>query len=384
MKLDPNAESASSKNRVSYREAGVDRVLADRLVDRIRAITGGKARASAGGKAQAARAKKLRKQLRSSVGGYASLYEISKTQWLAASTDGVGTKLKLAFETGHHDTVGIDLVAMSVNDLLCVGARPLFFLDYFATGKLDLETSTAVIEGIQAGCDRAGLLLVGGETAEMPGMYMNGEYDLAGFAVGILHPKKVLPRAKGSRKVRAGQTLVGFRSSGFHSNGFSLIRRIVNTWTPAQTNLPWASSRDELLTELLIPTELYTEAVLPAIEKDLFSGLAHLTGSGFLNVPRMGENVSYEIELPSSEKLPRVYEWLERTGAVTTEERLTTFNCGIGMIGAVDATNVKRVIAIAKKAGIEAWAIGKVIPKKKGSACEVVVHADGATYRLKE
>jgi phosphoribosylformylglycinamidine cyclo-ligase len=273
---------------------------------------------------------------------------------------------------------------MSVNDLLCVGAKPLFFLDYFATGKLDLETSAAVIQGVREGCDRAGLLLVGGETAEMPGMYAAGEYDLAGFAVGLVHSKRALPRATGPRRVRAGQTLIGFRSSGFHSNGFSLIRKLVDDWTPADTGLAWAKNRAALLRELLAPTALYTDAILPSVEKGYFSGLAHITGSGFLNVPRMGEGVSYEIALPSSARLPRVYEWLRRAGAVTLEERLTTFNCGIGMIAAVDAKKVRAVVGCAERAEVEAFVLGEVVPRRRGAPAEVIVHAEGETHRLRD
>ncbi len=364
-------KSGTTKGRLSYREAGVDRVLADKLVDRIHAMTGNRDK------------KKKPKALRSEVGGYAALYELSKTQWLASSTDGVGTKLKLAFELGIHDTVGIDLVAMSVNDLLCVGAKPLFFLDYLATGKLELDTSTAVIEGIQEGCTRAGALLVGGETAEMPGFYKAGEYDLAGFAVGLVHPKKALPS-----NVKAGDLLVGLRSSGFHSNGFSLLRKIVNQWRPEHTNLPWAKTRAALLKELLAPTEIYTDALMPALDKKLFQGLAHITGSGFLNLPRMGEHVSYELEMPGVAALPRVYEWLAKTDAVSITERLTTFNCGLGMVGAVRPKNLREVIAIAERAGVEAMFVGEVIPntKIKGKKSEslVIVHSEEGRFELQE
>jgi len=351
-------------------------VLADRLVDRIRAIT------SPGG------TKKKPKELRSSVGGYASLYALTKDQWLAASTDGVGTKLKLAFETGKHDTVGIDLVAMSVNDLLCVGARPLFFLDYFATGKLDLEDSTAVIRGVHEGCRIARALLVGGETAEMPGFYARGEYDLAGFAVGIVHPKKALPKRPTSgtkgNGVRVGDLLVGLRSSGFHSNGFSLVRKIANQWRPEKTKLSWAKTRAALMKELLIPTEIYTDAIMPAVDRGIYQGLAHITGSGFLNVPRMGEHVSYEIVMPHASRLPRIYDWLKRTEAVSITERLTTFNCGIGMVGAVRPKEAKRAIAIANKAGIEAWVIGEVTERERGFESEVVIHTDEGRFALSE
>jgi phosphoribosylformylglycinamidine cyclo-ligase len=371
------SKSGNGHSRLSYRDSGVDRVLADRLVERIRAIT-----APGGGKS------KKPKELRSSVGGYASLYAISKDQWIAASTDGVGTKLKLAFETGKHDTVGIDLVAMSVNDLLCVGARPLFFLDYFATGKLDLEDSAAVIRGVNDGCKLARALLVGGETAEMPGFYKNGEYDLAGFAVGLVHPKKALPKKATAGKkgdgVRVGDLLVGLRSSGFHSNGFSLVRKIVNQWRPEKTKLPWAKTREALMKELLIPTEIYTDAVLPAVEKGLYQGLAHITGSGFLNVPRMGEHVSYEIVMPHDSRLPRVYDWLKKTETVSITERLTTFNCGLGMIGAVRPKDAQRAIAIANQAGVEAWVVGEVTERERGFESEVVVHTDEGRFALTE
>ncbi|MBS1962915.1 MAG: phosphoribosylformylglycinamidine cyclo-ligase [Bdellovibrionales bacterium] len=367
-------KSGIGHHRLSYRDSGVDRVLADRLVDRIRAIT-----APSGAKGKRAKAK----ELRSSVGGYASLYAISKDQWIAASTDGVGTKLKFAFELGRHDTVGIDLVAMSVNDLLCVGARPLFFLDYFATGKLDIDAGAAVIRGVHEGCRRARALLVGGETAEMPGFYARGEYDLAGFAVGLVHPKKALPKKPTKTDgVRPGDLLVGLRSSGFHSNGFSLVRKIVNQWRPTHTNLAWAKTREALVRELLTPTEIYTDAVLPAVEKGLYQGLAHITGSGFLNVPRMGEHVSYEIVLPHASRLPRAYEWLRRTEAVSIVERLTTFNCGLGMIGAVRPKDAKRVIEIAAKAGVDAWVVGEVTPRERGFESEVVVHTDEGRFAL--
>ncbi len=356
----------TTTNRLSYRDAGVDRVLADKLVDRIHAMTGNKG-------------KKKPKSLRSEVGGYAALYELSKNQWLASSTDGVGTKLKLAFELGIHDTVGIDLVAMSVNDLLCVGAKPLFFLDYLATGKLELDTSTAVIRGIQEGCERAGALLVGGETAEMPGFYKDGEYDLAGFAVGLVHPKKALPS-----QVKAGDLLVGLRSSGFHSNGFSLVRKIVNRWKPEHTNLAWAKTRPALLKELLTPTEIYTDALMPALEKKLYQGLAHITGSGFLNVPRMGDHVSYELEMPSVSALPRSYQWLAKTDSISATERLTTFNCGIGMVGAVRAKNLRAVVEIAERTGVEAMLIGEVIPNSKKEKGLVIAHTDEGRFELRE
>lgn len=369
MKIETNETTHSKKT--SYLDAGVNRVLADKLVDRIKNIT-----------SQKCDGKKTTTPSRTAIGGYASLYEISKTQWLAASTDGVGTKLKLAFELGKHDTVGIDLVAMSVNDLLCVGAKPLFFLDYFATGKLDLDTSTSVIEGIQKGCEMAGAMLVGGETAEMPGFYSPGEYDLAGFAVGLVHPKKALPYRRGENAVKAGDLLIGLRSSGFHSNGFSLIRKMSEGFVPKKSELAWAKTREDLLEELLTPTTIYSDALLPAITKNLYTGLSHITGSGFLNLPRISDALSYSIELPSLSKLPRSLQWLHSTGALDEREWLTTFNCGIGMIGSVRAKNARKAVAMAQKAGVEAEIIGEVIPKNRKDGCIINVKAWNQTHTL--
>ena len=228
---------------LNYETAGVNREAADRFVERIATLSRGT----------------LNARVKASIGGYASLYEMDKSRWLAASTDGVGTKLKLAFRLKEHRTVGIDLVAMSVNDLLCVGAEPQFFLDYFATGKLDEGVGEQVLEGIVAGC-----ALVGGETAEMPDFYTAGEYDLAGFAVGMVRRTRVLPRGD----VKAGDTLIGIRSSGVHSNGFSLLRKI----------LPAGPDGDKIARELLTPTRIYVQSLGPLLARKAFKGLAHITG----------------------------------------------------------------------------------------------------------
>ena len=366
MNIGSIASETNTKSKATYLDSGVNRVLADKLVDRIKGITKSSKKTPS----------------RTSIGGYASLYEISKTQWLAASTDGVGTKLKLAFDLGKHDTVGIDLVAMSVNDLLCVGAKPLFFLDYFATGKLDIDTSSSVIQGIQNGCEQAGAMLVGGETAEMPGFYQPGEYDLAGFAVGLVHPKKALPFREGKNAVKAGDTLIGFRSSGFHSNGFSLIRKCVDGFNPKRSENSWAKTRESVLEEFLTPTTIYTDALMPSIEKGLFNGLAHITGSGFLNLPRISDRVSYSIDLPGLSTLPKSMQWLHAQNIIEEREWLTTFNCGIGMIGSCKPKDAKKIIHAAKKTGVDAFEIGQVLTKKKSEPCTVQVQAWTQTHVL--
>jgi phosphoribosylformylglycinamidine cyclo-ligase len=348
----------SLREQLRYQDAGVDRDKADQLVDGIRRL------------GIAPRDAKLQKRLRSTIGGYASVFALTKDQWIAATTDGVGTKLKLAFESGHHETIGQDLVAMSVNDLICVGARPLLFLDYFATSGLELKVATSVIRGISQACADSGCLLVGGETAEMPGMYAPGEYDLAGFCVGSLSPKNLLPR----RKLRSGDRLIGLASSGFHSNGFSLIRKILESPDAVGKGLPaFARTKKSLIAELLRPTMLYPRVVLPVLPKVLAA--AHITGSGFLNVPRMGEHVSYRIELPNLSERASVYTWLHRLNVVSFEESVQTFNQGVGMVLAVEAKNAKAVMTSLRRSGLKSWDIGEVITRRRGSSCEVSLRA---------
>ncbi len=332
---------------LSYAQAGVDREAADRLVGRIAGLA----------------KKTLNSKVKSAVGGYASLYEIDKNRYLAASTDGVGTKLKLAFELQSHRTVGIDLVAMSVNDLLCVGAEPLFFLDYLATGKLDEGVAEQVLEGIVEGCKLAGCALVGGETAEMPDFYQPGEYDLAGFSVGMVQKSRVLPK----REVRVGDRLIGMASSGFHSNGYSLLRKLLaQEWD--STGLSEAS-RGARARELLTPTRIYAKSLLPLIESKSIKGLAHITGSGFLNVPRISEKVSYQIELP--EPTLSVFEWVREASGLPLSELAQTFNLGIGMVLAVDARLEKKVLSQLKRRGEKAMSIGKVVRREKGKPSQV-------------
>lgn len=332
----------------AYEKAGVNRDLADQFVGSISTMV----------------KSTLNANVKSSVGGYASLYNLNSKQYIAASTDGVGTKLKLAFEWSSHDTVGIDLVAMSVNDLLCVGAKPLFFLDYFATGKLKPKTAKDVLAGIVKGCQQGGCALIGGETAEMPGFYQPGEYDLAGFAVGLVDKKKALP----VKSIKAGDVLIGVSSSGFHSNGYSLIRKLFAAWRPTKT-----LSRKTLAKELLKPTMIYTRAVEKLIARGSVKGLAHITGSGFLNVPRMSEKVSYDITLPPLKERPKAFQWLEtlKDKSLTFHEKTQTFNMGIGLVVVVDAKKAHAVLTHLKKNNYKAWKIGQTVRKK--SRCEVHV-----------
>lgn len=332
----------------AYAKAGVNRDLADQFVNSISVMV----------------KSTLNSKVKSAVGGYASLYALNAQQYLAASTDGVGTKLKLAFQWDSHDTVGIDLVAMSVNDLLCVGAKPLFFLDYFATGKLKPKTAKDVLAGIVNGCRQGGCALIGGETAEMPGFYETGEYDLAGFAVGLVEKKNVLP----SKNIRAGDVLIGVSSSGFHSNGYSLVRKLFAKWKPSK-----GLSKKALAEELLKPTMIYTKAVDKLVSQGHVKGLAHITGSGFLNVPRMSNKVSYQMELPPLSQRPKAFQWLEslKDSTLTFEEKVQTFNMGIGLVIACDPKKATQVLAHLKKNNYKAWTLGTVIRKK--ARCEVQV-----------
>jgi phosphoribosylformylglycinamidine cyclo-ligase len=326
---------------IDYADSGVDRTLADQFVDKIALLS----------------KPTLNRKVKSAVGGYASLYELDKKRLLAASTDGVGTKLKLAIRLGDHRTVGIDLVAMSVNDLLCVGAEPLFLLDYFATGQLNAGVAEGVLSGIVEGCKQAQCALVGGETAEMPDFYAQGDYDLAGFAVGIVKTSKVLPK----KKISPGDTLIGIGSTGCHSNGFSLLRKL----------LPEGKEGDVLARELLTPTRIYARSLLPLIQAKKLKGLAHITGSGFLNVPRMSERVSYSIQLPPEEELPKIYKWVKQKSGLSLGELAQTFNLGIGMVAAVSPKDAASVLRKLKRSGEKAWVIGEVLKSSPKTGSQV-------------
>lgn len=312
--------SDTSKTPLSYRDAGVDIEAGERLVEAIGPLAKATARAGVMG----------------GLGGFGALFDLKASGYedpvLVSGTDGVGTKLMLAFETGIHNTVGIDLVAMCANDVLAQGAEPLFFLDYFATGKLEAGIAEAVIAGIAEGCRQSGCALVGGETAEMPGMYPPGHYDLAGFVVGAVDRSKVLPRVG---DMAEGDVLIGISSSGPHSNGYSLIRRIVER-EGLSYDAPSPFSDATLGEALLTPTRLYSQAALPLIKGGLIKGLAHITGGGLTeNTPRMcPDHLAPRIDRTSWTPGP-VFQWLQEAGGVELDEMHRTFNMGIGMVFAV-------------------------------------------------
>lgn len=300
------------------------------------------------------------------IGGFGGLFDLKaagfKDPILVAANDGVGTKLKIAIDVGYHDEVGIDLVAMCVNDLIVQGAEPLFFLDYFATGKLDPNEGAAIVAGIAQGCKQAGAALIGGETAEMPGMYHDGDYDLAGFAVGGAERGSLLPH----KDLQEGDVILGLQSSGVHSNGFSLVRKIVEhsglTWSdPA----PFATELS-LGRALLTPTRIYVRSVLSAIRKtNALKALAHITGGGFPeNIPRvLPKNLSAEIHLDQINVLG-VFKWLAKAGNIEMHEMLRTFNCGIGMVAVVSPQNVDKVTSILHETGETVTQIGRLIARQ--------------------
>src|SRR5712691_7933561 len=329
---------------LSYRDAGVDIEAGDALVEAIKPFAG----------------RTLRPEVLAGIGGFGALCQIPKKYRhpvLVSGTDGVGTKLKLAFELGRHDTVGIDLVAMSVNDVLVQGAEPLFFLDYYACGKLDNRVATDVIRGIARGCELAGCALIGGETAEMPGMYPEGEYDLAGFCVGVVEKDRIVD----ARSIRPGDVILGLASSGPHSNGYSLIRKILERAKPPRG------------VDLLEPTRIYVKPVLKLLESVPVKGLAHITGGGLTgNVPRiLPEKTKAVIEKVSWPR-PPVFQWLQREGNVAEEEMHRVFNCGIGMVLVVAAADAKRAGELLRAAGETVYEIG-VIEKSPGAPQAIVI-----------
>ena len=336
----------TSKTPLSYRDAGVDIEAGERLVSAIGPLAKATTRSGVMG----------------GLGGFGALFDLKAAGYddpvLVSGTDGVGTKLMLAFETGIHDTIGIDLVAMCANDVLAQGAEPLFFLDYFATGKLEEGIAEAVISGIAEGCRLSGCALVGGETAEMPGMYPPGHYDLAGFVVGAVDRAKVIPRME---DMQAGDLLIGIASSGPHSNGYSLIRRIVEReGLSYEDESPF--SNQTLGNALLTPTRLYSTPALPLIRDDLIKGLAHITGGGLTeNTPRMcPDHLLPRIDRTKWEPLP-VFKWLQDAGSVEEDEMHRTFNMGIGLVFAVSPENADAVCAQLKAAGETPVILGDLV-----------------------
>jgi len=338
--------SEQNQDSLNYKSAGVDIAAGSALVERIKPIA---ARTRTPG-------------VLAGLGGFGSMFELPLERYhnpiLVSGTDGVGTKLKLAIEMGIHNTVGIDLVAMCVNDIIVQGAEPLFFLDYFATGKLDVDKAAAVIEGIGAGCELAGAALVGGETAEMPGMYADGEYDLAGFCVGIVEKNKIIDGSK----VNAGDKLIGIASSGPHSNGYSLIRKILEH-SKASLSDPFEAST--LGKALLQPTKIYVKSLLSLLGQVPVHALAHITGGGITeNLPRVLPNgISASVNLAAWE-LPTIFRWLQQQGNVTQADMLTTFNCGIGMIVVVPAENENAALKYLEKLGEKAFSMGELIERE--------------------
>ena len=336
--------SQQQQDRLDYKSAGVDIEAGNALVERIKPI--------------AARTRNA--GVMAGLGGFGSLFELPLDRYrqpvLVSGTDGVGTKLKLALDLDLHKTVGIDLVAMCVNDIVVQGAEPLFFLDYFATGKLDVNTAADVIEGIGKGCELSGAALVGGETAEMPGMYAEGDYDLAGFCVGIVEKDQIIDGSK----VKAGDKLIGIASSGPHSNGYSLIRKIIEK---SGASLEDSFNNSTLGETLLTPTRIYVKALLNLLKQVDVHAMAHITGGGITeNLPRvLPDDLSAEIDL-SAWSFPDIFVWLQQQGNVALEDMLVTFNCGIGMIVCVAAEDEAKTLALLHSSGEQAFTIGSIIP----------------------
>ena len=347
-------KDSNSNESLSYRDAGVDIDAGDALVNQIKDIT----------------KRTLRQEVLSDLGGFGALCEIPskyKEPVLVSATDGVGTKLKLAMLMNKHDTIGIDLVAMCVNDLIVCGAEPLFFLDYFATGGLNVATAKSVVSGIGAGCELAGCALIGGETAEMPGMYSGEDYDVAGFAVGVVEKSEIIDQSR----VAIGDMLIGLKSSGAHSNGYSLIRKILEV---SNANLSMEFAGSTLGETLLTPTMIYVKTLQELSESVQINALAHITGGGLIeNIPRvLPANARAHIELASWNR-PAIFDWLQEKGNVMDSEMHRTFNCGIGMLVCVAATDAENALAILNKNSESAVLIGKIIERNKDEKAVALV-----------
>ena len=327
---------------LSYKDAGVDIDAGNALVEKIKPYT----------------AKTRRPEVLSGLGGFGALFELPVDRYkqpvLVSGTDGVGTKLKLAMNIGKHDTIGIDLVAMCVNDIVVTGAEPLYFLDYYATGKLDINIAADVIKGIAQGCELAGAALTGGETAEMPGMYEGEDYDVAGFCVGVVEKSEIIDGST----VKAGDCLIGLASSGPHSNGYSLIRKIIET---SNADLTQALGDATLGEALLAPTRIYVKSILELQKQIKIKAISHITGGGFLeNIPRvMPENTVARISQNSWE-WPQVFKWLQENGNVETLEMYRTFNCGIGMVICVAEQDKDRAMDLLNSCGEKAYFLGNI------------------------
>ena len=343
---------SDDKSSLSYRDAGVDIDAGNALVERIKPLA----------------AATRRPGVLAGLGGFGALFEIPanyRQPVLVAGTDGVGTKLKLAMEVGKHDTIGIDLVAMCANDLIVQGAEPLFFLDYYATGHLDVDTASDVVKGISEGCLQAGAALIGGETAEMPGMYAGEDYDLAGFCVGVVEKDRIIDGSQ----VKVGDVLIGLPSSGPHSNGYSLIRKVIEK---SGADLDMAFDGATLGERLLEPTRIYIKPLLELFKHVDVHALAHITGGGLLeNLPRvMPENTTARIN-PKSWQQPAVFQWLQQQGNIKTTEMYRTFNCGIGMVVVVAASEVDETLERLRTNGEAAMRIGEIISATGSPSVEI-------------
>lgn len=341
---------------LTYKDAGVDIEAGDSLVEAIKPLA----------------KRTMRPGVLGGIGGFGALFEIPKgykEPVLVSGTDGVGTKLRLAFEWGIHHTVGIDLVAMSANDILVQGAEPLYFLDYFACGKLDVKTAASVVGGIATGCEQAGCALIGGETAEMPGMYPDGEYDLAGFAVGVVEKSEMLD---GSR-VKAGDVVIGLASNGVHSNGFSLVRKVLER---AQPDLNQLCDGVTLREAIMAPTRMYVKPILQLMKQLPVHALAHITGGGLLeNIPRvLADNQTAELTR-SSWPESDLFKWIQEQGQVPFDEMNRVFNCGIGMIVIVDTANAKAALDSLNAMGEKAYQLGVIRDRAEGEAQTIVLNA---------
>ena len=337
------SEQKPASPSLSYKDAGVDIDAGDALVERIKGVA----------------KKTARREVLGGLGGFGALCEIPegyRQPVLVSGTDGVGTKLKLALELNRHESIGIDLVAMCVNDLVVCGAEPLFFLDYYATGHLNVDTAATVVTGIGEGCLQAGCALVGGETAEMPGMYEGEDYDLAGFAVGVVEKAEIIDGSK----VKAGDVLIGVASSGVHSNGYSLVRKILEV---SKADLDAPLDGRALADVLMAPTRIYIKPLLKLIETLPVHALAHITGGGLPgNLPRvLPEGADARID-ESSWTWPPVFQWLQQAGGVERFEMYRTFNCGVGMVVVVPADQADAAVAQLNAAGEKAWRIGEIVP----------------------
>jgi len=336
---------SDKKTSLSYKDAGVDIDAGNQLVDRIKSVT----------------KRTHRPEVKGGLGGFGALCEIPtkyKRPLLVSGTDGVGTKLRLAMDANQHSGVGIDLVAMCVNDLIVQGAEPLFFLDYYATGKLDVDTAASVVTGIGQGCELAGCALIGGETAEMPGMYHDGDYDIAGFCVGVVEAENVID----GTQVAAGQKLIALGSSGPHSNGYSLVRKVIEvSGADLNTMLGDHSLKDHLLR----PTRIYVKPVLNLLETIQVKAISHITGGGFWeNIPRVLPSSAKVVVEEKSWQWPEIFNWLQSNGNISDHEMYRTFNCGVGMVLVVDEQDVEATLTHLNEAGENAWLLGHIEDRK--------------------